>query len=60
MFRSDRVSELLIDDATLRAQASVDGQERTYTCVPQGSGQRIGIDRDGDGIFDADDPTPAG
>ena len=52
MFRSDRVSEPLLDDATLRAQASVDGQERTYTCVPHGSGQRIGVDRDGDGFFD--------
>jgi DNA-binding beta-propeller fold protein YncE len=27
----------------------------TYTCVPPGSGYRIGVDRDGDGIFDGDD-----
>jgi YVTN family beta-propeller protein len=52
MFRSDRASEPLLDDITLRAQAATDGQERTYTCVPFGSGQRIGIDRDGDGFFD--------
>ena len=24
----------------------------TYTCVPPGSGVRIGIDRDGDGVLD--------
>jgi hypothetical protein len=27
----------------------------TFTCVPRGSGQRIGIDRDGDGILDGDE-----
>jgi hypothetical protein len=28
-------------DASLRALASVQGQEVTYTCTPPGSGQRI-------------------
>src|SRR5438093_932556 len=36
-FRSDRVTEPLLSDASLRAQAAVAGQERTYTCVPPGS-----------------------
>jgi hypothetical protein len=27
----------------------------TFTCVPPGSGWRIGIDRDGDGIADGDE-----
>jgi hypothetical protein len=27
----------------------------TYTCVPPGSGQRIGVDRDGDGFWDGDE-----
>jgi hypothetical protein len=27
----------------------------TFTCAPLGSGQRIGIDRDGDGAFDRDE-----
>ena len=27
----------------------------TFTCVPPGSGLRIGIDRDDDGIFDRDE-----
>lgn len=31
------------------------GQELTFTCVPPGSGDRIGIDRDEDGIYDADE-----
>jgi DNA-binding beta-propeller fold protein YncE len=31
------------------------GRELTYTCVPPGSGRRIGIDRDGDGQLDGDE-----
>ena len=27
----------------------------TYTCVPPGEGVRLGLDRDGDGIFDRDE-----
>jgi hypothetical protein len=27
----------------------------TYTCVPPGSGERIGVDRDGDGAWDGDE-----
>jgi DNA-binding beta-propeller fold protein YncE len=51
-FQSDRASEAPLADGALRAQALTPGQERTYTCVPPGSGERIGIDRDGDGSFD--------
>ncbi len=49
-----------ISDANLRLLAGTAGQELTYTCVPPGSGERLGIDRgavgDGsqpDGIRDA-------
>jgi len=59
-FTSDRVSEGLIGDAALRAFASAPGQELTYTCVPPGSGVRIGIDRDEDGIRDGDEGGAAG
>ena len=65
-FRSDRTSEPLIDKRALRKQSMVVGQERSFTCVPPGSGGRIGIDRDGDGAFDRDevdagtDPADAG
>ena len=27
----------------------------TYTCVPHGSGERLGVDRDGDGAWDGDE-----
>jgi len=42
-------------DAALRALALTPGQELTYTCVPPGSGDRAGIDRDEDGVFDLDE-----
>jgi len=54
-FRSDRAVEPEISDAQLRALASVDGQQVTYTCVPPGEGVRQGLDRDGDGVFDRDE-----
>ncbi|HZR81286.1 MAG TPA: hypothetical protein VFD92_09350 [Candidatus Binatia bacterium] len=54
-FRSDRVSEPLIGKGAIVKQAKVAGQERTYTCVPPGSGERLGIDRDEDGFLDRDE-----
>jgi len=53
-FQTDRDVETL-SDAALRALASTAGQELTYTCVPPGSGERIGVDRDEDGFFDRDE-----
>jgi sugar lactone lactonase YvrE/mono/diheme cytochrome c family protein len=41
-----------ISDAVLRAKANTSGQEITYTCVPPGSGYRMGIDRDEDTLLD--------
>ena len=55
MFQSDRAAEPALTDAALRAQAGTTGQERTYTCVPPGSGTRVGVDRDEDGVFDRDE-----
>ena len=54
-FQSDRAAEPALTDAALRALANTDGQEVTYTCVPPGEGVRLGLDRDGDGIFDQDE-----
>ena len=51
-FESDRASEPLLTEATLRGQAATAGQELTYTAVPPGSGARIGVDRDEDGFLD--------
>jgi YVTN family beta-propeller protein len=53
-FQSDRVAEV-VSDAALRAQAATVGQELTYTCVPPGSGVRVGVDRDEDTYFDRDE-----
>ena len=53
-FQSDRVAEPPLTDAQLRALATADNQQVTYTCVPPGEGVRLGIDRDGDGIYDQD------
>jgi len=54
-FESDRAAAPKILDATLRALASAPGRELTYTCVPPGSGMRIGVDQDGDGLRDGDE-----
>jgi len=51
VFQGDRAETPLFDLA-LRSLAGVPGQELTYTCVPPGSGIRIGVDRDDDGWFD--------
>lgn len=49
-FRPDRKRGALVTEAALRALGGV-----TFTCVPPGSGVRIGIDRDGDGKLDGDE-----
>jgi hypothetical protein len=54
-FQSDRATEAPISDATLRALANTAGQELTYTCVPPGSGVRVGVDEDEDTYFDRDE-----
>lgn len=65
-FETDRSGEVPLGDSAIRALANTAGQEITFTCVPPGSGLRIGIDRDGDGYGDGDerdngsDPTDAG
>ncbi len=48
-FRDDRNN--LTTDAALRALAASEGP-LTYTCVPPGSGHRIGVDRDDDDAVD--------
>ena len=54
-FQLDREDDPTISDPDLRASALLPGQEVTYTCVPPGSGTRIGLDRDEDGAFDRDE-----
>ncbi len=57
-FTSDDFDESPWTKSALLAEASQPGQELTFTCVPPGSGRRMGIDRDRDNLLDADDPQP--
>jgi YVTN family beta-propeller protein len=54
MFATDRRAQPPVTDAALRLMAT-HGRPVTYTCVPRGSGERIGVDRDGDGAWDGDE-----
>jgi len=54
-FRSDRAGETLLSAAQLGALANTPGQDLTYTAVPVGAGERMGVDRDEDGFFDRDE-----
>jgi hypothetical protein len=57
-FRPDRKHEALLPEAALLDRALIPGGEVTFTCVPVGSGLRIGIDRDLDGALDGDERSP--
>lgn len=50
-YRFDRLHDVRTS-AEVRGLANVAGQELTFTCVPPGSGERIGVDRDLDGAYD--------
>lgn len=54
-FTVDRHDVGPVSDANLRSAATSNGGTLTYTCVPPGSGIRIGIDRDLDGVRDGDE-----
>jgi YVTN family beta-propeller protein len=54
-FKSDRRARSPFNEAALRFLATRAGRPVTYTCVPPGSGERIGVDRDGDGAWDGDE-----
>jgi YVTN family beta-propeller protein len=51
-FETDRDGESSVNKTALLALANTPGQELTFTAVPGGSGQRIGVDQDGDGVRD--------
>jgi len=55
LFKSDRHALPPTTDAALQSVATHAGHPVTYTCVPPGSGTRIGVDRDGDGVWDGDE-----
>ena len=56
-FMTDRSGEALVSLQTLIDNVKA-GSEITFTGVPFGSGRRIGIDRDSDGIPDGSDNSP--
>ncbi len=53
VFVGDRGSDAPRSKNAMIAAATTDSI--TFTCVPPGSGERIGVDRDGDGIRDRDE-----
>ncbi len=57
-FDPDKAAEPVWSRADLEAEAAVPGQPLTFTCVPPGSGVRMGINRDRDAQLDGDDATP--
>ncbi len=54
-YRPDRSHAPSLSMSELFLLAFSPGQELTFTCTPPGSGRRMGIDRDEDGILDGDD-----
>jgi hypothetical protein len=54
-FRISHRGTPTISDSLLRTTALLPYGEITYTCVPPGSGTRMGLDRDEDGILDSED-----
>jgi hypothetical protein len=54
-FRADRHALPAITEAALRLVATQLGHPVTFTCAPPGSGERIAVDRDGDGAWDGDE-----
>jgi len=55
LFKTDRRALPPITSTALQFLATHGGRPVTYTCVPLGSGERIGVDRDGDGVWDGDE-----
>ena len=52
-FQSDRASQVF--NLLVLINAAGPGAEFTFTLVPAGSGERLGVDRDEDGFFDRDE-----
>jgi hypothetical protein len=57
-FTSDHSGEPPWSKSELLAIADVPGQGLTFTCVPPGSGTRMGVNRDRDQFLDAVDSAP--
>ena len=53
LFQSDRRNETVSAEALIGLAGA--GSEITFTLVARGTGQRLGIDRDSDGVYDRDE-----
>ena len=53
-FAIDETGAETVSMSALRNLAARDGQAMTFTCVPPGSGERMGLDRNRDGSLDSD------
>ena len=53
-YQTDRADDQM-SDPDLRSLVNQNSQSLTFTCVPPGSGVWMGIDHDGDGIYDRDE-----
>jgi DNA-binding beta-propeller fold protein YncE len=60
LFIGNRRHDAPLSDASLRQRAAQNGGELTYTCTPPGSGVRVGIDRNEDGVLDGDEEDAGG
>jgi hypothetical protein len=60
LFRGNRACDPPLTDAGLRQLARLQGGELTYTCAPPGSGVRLGLDRDENGVLDGDEEDAGG
>src|SRR5262249_20518563 len=54
-FVRDRVAAPPSTPADLWGEASAPASSQVWTCVPPGSGVRLAVDRDGDGVPDGDE-----
>jgi len=54
-FKPDLANQSPLSATALKSLALVSGQELTFSAVPPGSGTRMGIDRDLDGVLNADE-----
>ena len=55
LYRTDSAIFPPLTEAQLLSLATSDKHAITFTCVPVGTGYRIAIDRDADGIADGDE-----
>ncbi|MDH3652799.1 MAG: hypothetical protein OEN21_00885 [Myxococcales bacterium] len=51
----DSLTDPSLSPSSMRTMAQVPGQATTFTCVPPGSGSRIALDRDQDGMRNYDE-----